>query len=170
MYKSIIFKVIRSNSYTFNWQHHWYMKDIWWPIYLYYLMVGGYFRLMTDVIWFYIQKFVNVLFNFKIIATDWEKLLFCEKYMVKNHPRREGSIILGYMKFLCIFLWNKIIAVKFEIKHKILLKWKEFIDDESTLNISFIYRWTQLYQSQRKFTKEKMLLMKTKSTFLELHH
>lgn len=87
-----------------------------------------------------------------------------------SKTRRKGSIILGYMKFLCIFLWNKIIAVKFEIKHKILLKWKEFIDDESTLNILFIYRWTQLYQSQRKFTKEKMLLMKTKSTFLELHH
>lgn len=135
-------------------------------------MVGGNFCLMTDVIWFYIQKFVNVLFNFKIIATDWEKLLFCEKYMVKNHPRPEerAASFLGYMKFLWIFLWNKIIAVKFEIKHKILLKWKEFIDDESTLNILFIYRWTQLYQSQRKFTKEKMLLMKTKSTFLELHH
>lgn len=55
--------------------------------------------------------------------------------------RREGSIILGDMKFLCIFLWNKIIVVKFEIKYKILLKWKEFIDDESILNILFIYRW-----------------------------
>lgn len=57
--------------------------------------------------------------------------------------RREGSIILGYryMIFLCIFLWNKIIVVKFEIKYKILLKWKEFIDDESILNILFIYRW-----------------------------
>lgn len=55
--------------------------------------------------------------------------------------RREGSIILGYMKFLCIFLWNKIIVVKFEIKYNILLKWKEFIDDESILNILFIYRW-----------------------------
>lgn len=81
------------------------------------------------------------MFNFKIIVIDWEKILFCEKYMVKNYLRREGSIILGYMKFLCIFLWNKIIVVKFEIKYKILLKWKEFIDDESILNILFIYRW-----------------------------
>lgn len=63
--------------------------------------------------------------------------------MVKNYLRLEERVVLflGYMKFLCIFLWNKIIVVKFEIKYKILLKWKEFIDDESILNILFIYRW-----------------------------
>lgn len=81
------------------------------------------------------------MFNFKIIVIDWEK--FCEKYMVKNYLRLEERVVLflGYMKFLWIFLWNKIIVVKFEIKYKILLKWKEFIDDESILNILFIYRW-----------------------------